>query len=89
MRSRIACTTGIRWLNTSLEVLLIGGGGAIFNVVWKVLPVPSVGAGFLSIRRLCVVLVLLQRSRLPLFCAVSGCRTCLCGDNTYVVCMYY
>ena len=66
-RSRIACTTVRRWLNTSLQVLFKGGGGAIFNVVWKVLPVPSVGAGFLSIRRLCVVLVLLQRSRLLLF----------------------
>ena len=48
-------------------MLLIGGGGAIFNFVWKVLPVPSGGAGFLSIWRLCVVLVLLQRSRLPPF----------------------
>ena len=61
------CTTVIRWLNTSLQVLFIGGGGAIFNVVWKVLPVPSDGAGFLPIRRLCVVLVLRQRSRLPPF----------------------
>jgi hypothetical protein len=56
------CTTGIRWLNTSLQVLDRGGEGAIFHVVWKVVPVPSGGAGLLSIRRLCVVVVLFQRS---------------------------
>jgi hypothetical protein len=60
-RSRIVCTTGIRWLNLSLQALHIGGG-AIFHVVWKVLPVPSGGAGLLSIQRLCMVLVLFQWS---------------------------
>jgi hypothetical protein len=61
-RSRIVCSTGIRWLNTSLQVLNKGGGGAILHVVWKILPVPSGSAGLLSIRRLCLVLVLFQRA---------------------------
>jgi len=88
-RSRIACTAVIRWFNTSLEVLLMGGGGAIFNVVWKVAPVPSVSTVFFLygayVRFLFYFIDLDSR----FFCAVSGCRTCLCGDNTYVVCMYY
>jgi hypothetical protein len=66
-RSRIVCAAGIWWLNISLQVLHVGAGGAIFHVHWKVLPVPSGGAGILSTRRPCVVLVLLQRSGLPLF----------------------
>ena len=43
-------------------VLHIAGGGDICTVVWRVLPVPSGGAGFISIQCLCVVLVLLQWS---------------------------
>jgi hypothetical protein len=74
IRSRIVCTTG-----TSLQVLHIGGGGVILHVVCKVLPVPSGGAGLLSIRRVmrgsCIISAVLT----PAVCAVSDCRACLCG----------
>jgi hypothetical protein len=85
---RIVCTTAIRWLNTSLQVLHIGGGGAIFHIVWKVLSVPSGGAGLLSIWRLGVVLVLFQQSLLPPFVLYQVARR-TCVELQVVVWMYY